>query len=353
MENADKESKTEAPTEKRVKDSLEEGNVPVSREIATAASMLAFCALYILNGEDLARGLTNLMSTLTESTIGSEPISNQDFLTLFSRLSLAIAILVGPFFIVIMATAIIASVAQNEPRFVSKRITPQFSRISPTAGWSRLFSMKSFMEFLKSFAKIAGAIVIVAIGMMPTLKDMLRTMYQLPMGSLFSMSAMVSHLLIWVTGVAILIAIVDFIWQRHSWWTELRMSRHELKEEFKQSEGDPIVKSRLRSISRDRARSRMMQAVPTATLIVANPTHFAVALRYDRERDAAPIVVAKGTDLIALRIRAIAEASSVPVFERVELARALHKAVKIDQIIPMQFYKALAELIRAVYDKRN
>jgi flagellar biosynthesis protein FlhB len=131
------------------------------------------------------------------------------------------------------------------------------------------------------------------------------------------------------------------------------MSRHELKEEFKQSEGDPIVKSRLRSIGRDRARSRMMQAVPTATLIIANPTHFAVALRYDRERDAAPIVVAKGADLIALRIRALAEDSGVPIFERVELARALYKVVRVDQIIPMQFYKALAELIRAVYDKRD
>ncbi len=353
MEETDKESKTEAPTEKRVNDSIEEGNVPVSREIATAASMLAFCSLYILNGEDLARGLTNLLSTLVEGTIGSAPISNQDFSALFNRLALATAILLGPFFIVLMVTAIVSSVAQNEPRFVAKRITPQFSRISPAAGWKRLFSMRSFIEFLKSFAKIVAAMLIVTIAMMPTLKDMLKTMYQVPMASLVSMSGMVAHLLIWVTGVSMLIAAIDFIWQRYSWWSDLKMSLHELKEEFKQSEGDPIVKSRLRSISRDRARSRMMQAVPTATLIVANPTHFAVALRYDRERDAAPVVVAKGADIIALRIRAIAEESSIPVFERVELARALYKAVKVDQIIPMQFYKALAELIRAVYDKRN
>jgi flagellar biosynthesis protein FlhB len=353
MEETDKESKTEAPTEKRLNDSLEEGNVPVSRELATAASMLAICVLYLLNGDNIARGITSLLVSIIESTVGSQPISNQDFLSLFYRLCIAIAMVLAPFFGVLMVTAIVSSIAQNEPRFVAKRITPQFSRISPAAGWKRLFSMKSLMEFLKSFIKIVGAIIIVVIAMKPTLNDMFRTMYQLPMTSLISISGMVAHLLVWVTGVSIFIAIIDFIWQRYVWWADLKMSRHELKEEFKQSEGDPIVKSRLRSIGRDRARSRMMQAVPTATLIIANPTHFAVALRYDRERDAAPIVVAKGADLIALRIRALAEDSGVPIFERVELARALYKVVRVDQIIPMQFYKALAELIRAVYDKRD
>ena len=352
MEETEKEGKTEAPTEKRIKDSIEEGKVPVSREIATASSMLAFCVVYILAGEDMVRSLSDLLETMVVNAIGSDPISNRDFSTLLNQLGLGVATLVGPLLLVLMVTGIVSSAMQNEPRFVAKRVVPVYSRISPAAGWGRIFSMKGFVEFLKSFSKIIGGTIIIAIGMLPTLKDILLTMYQVQIASLISMSAIIAELLVWVSGVSILIATIDFIWQRYSWWTDLKMSQREIKDEFKQAEGDPITKSRLRSISRDRARLRMMQAVPTATLIVVNPTHFAVALRYDRERDNAPVVIAKGANMIALRIRVIAEENSVPVFERVELARALYKAVKVEQIIPVQFYKILAELIRSVYDKR-
>lgn len=147
---------------------------------------------------------------------------------------------------------------------------------------------------------------------------------------------------------AALIAVLDFVWQKRSWWHDLKMTRQEIKDEIKQAEGDPIVKGRLRSLGRSRARNRMMKSVSTASLIIANPTHIAIALRYDRERDSAPVVVAVGADIIARKIRAIADEYSVPVFERVELARALYKVVKVDQVIPHKFYKALAELIRII-----
>ncbi len=144
------------------------------------------------------------------------------------------------------------------------------------------------------------------------------------------------------------IAGFDLAWSRIHWKQELRMTRQEVKDELKQSEGDPLVKARLRSLGRDRARRRMINAVPTATLIVANPTHFSVALRYRPNEDAAPIVVAKGQDLIALKIREIATANSIPVFEDVQLARALYKQVNVDQMIAPEFYKAVAELIRVI-----
>ena len=142
---------------------------------------------------------------------------------------------------------------------------------------------------------------------------------------------------------------VDLVWSRFHWMQELRMTKQEVKDEMKQSEGDPIVKARLRSLARDRARKRMMTAVPRATLVIANPTHFAIALRYVRDEDAAPVVLAKGQDLVALKIREIAEANSIPVFEDVALARSMYKQVSVDSVIPAQFYQAVAELVRIVY----
>lgn len=352
MENQDKESKTEAPTEKRIKDSLDEGKVPVSRDVAGAATLLALYAVYVIGGEDIAQWLSVQMTMMVDSSIGAIPLSNRDFGVLLARIGVMFASLLGPLLLALMLAALVAAAAQNEPRFIIKRITPQYSRISLSEGWKRLFSAKSFVEFLKSCAKIGGAMLVVTAAMLPIFKNVMTTMHQAPMASLLSISAMVASLLAWVAAVAALIAAADFAWQRYAWWSDMKMSRQELKDEHKQAEGDPVIKGRMRSISRDRVRSRMMRAVPSATMVVANPTHFAVALRYDQEKDAAPVVVAKGADLLALRIRALAEENSVPVFERVELARALYKSVKVDQILPVQFYKAIAELVRAVYDKR-
>ena len=145
--------------------------------------------------------------------------------------------------------------------------------------------------------------------------------------------------------------VADIVWSRIRWRTDLRMTRQELKDEFKQSEGDPLVKSRLRSLARDRARRRMIAAVPTATVVIANPTHFAIALKYDRAKGGAPVVVAKGADLIALRIREIASRHSVPIIEDKPLARALYDAVEVGQWIPPEFYRAVAKILHLLYTR--
>ena len=157
------------------------------------------------------------------------------------------------------------------------------------------------------------------------------------------------QILVSIVLVMAMIATVDLVWSRFHWLRDLRMTKQEVKDEHKQAEGDPILKARLRSLARDRVRQRMMAAVPKATLVIANPTHFAIALRYDRDSDAAPVVVAKGQDLIALRIKALAEEHGVPVFENVALARSMYKQVSVDSLIPQQFYHAVAELVRIVY----
>jgi flagellar biosynthetic protein FlhB len=253
-----------------------------------------------------------------------------------------------PVFIIIPLAGIAASAFQNVPRFVGERIRPQASRISPLKGWQRIFGRAGQVEFLKSLAKFLAASVIVfvvffsgnslftdAVASDPSaLPEFLReNMVRLLVANVLAITA---------------IAGFDLAWSRIHWRQELRMTRQEVKDELKQSEGDPLVKSRLRSLGRDRARRRMINTVPTATLIVANPTHFSVALRYKPEQDAAPVVVAKGQDLIALKIREIAAQHSIPIFEDVPLARALYKQVNVDQMIAPEFYKAVAELIRVI-----
>ncbi|NKB54688.1 MAG: hypothetical protein GKR97_21245 [Rhizobiaceae bacterium] len=160
-------------------------------------------------------------------------------------------------------------------------------------------------------------------------------------------------LLISVCLAMTLIAAADYLWSRYSWRENLKMSRKEITDEHKQAEGDPLLKARMRSIARDRSRQRMMEAVPSSTLIIANPTHISIALRFNSESDEAPVVVAKGQDLIALRIREIASQHEIPIFVKVELARALNKAVQVDQIIPPEFYAAVAELINTIYKRTS
>jgi flagellar biosynthesis protein FlhB len=149
------------------------------------------------------------------------------------------------------------------------------------------------------------------------------------------------------------LAVIDFFWTKHHWFSQLKMTKQEVKDENKQAQGDPIVKARQRSLMRSRARNRMMSNVPRATLVIANPTHYAVALRYVREESDAPIVIAKGTDLVALKIREIAEEAGIPVFEDPPLARSMFAQVSVDSIIPAAFYKAVAELIHRVYATRS
>jgi flagellar biosynthesis protein FlhB len=194
---------------------------------------------------------------------------------------------------------------------------------------------------------------VTAIALRGPVRHLLDGMFQHPSAMLGGLADTVFALLTSVCAVMAAIAAFDFFWARFSWRRDLRMTKQEIKDEHKQSEGDPMVKARIRSIGRDRARRRMLKSVPQATLIIANPTHFAVALRYQPGRDAAPVVVAKGQDILALRIREIAESNNIPVFEQVDLARALYRSVQVDQMIPPAFYLSVSELIRLIYKSAN
>lgn len=349
-EETDKESKTEDATEKRINDALAKGQIAFSREVPVLASLGCFAAFLATQSGDFALKLSYLLGHVFEKS-GEIPLANAvDALSLFQNIVFGTASVVLPLFLLLMAAGIISGAGQSEPKLVLDRITPKFSRISPAAGWKRIFGSHGLVEFLKALAKLGLASLASWWLLAEPANRLLESMVQNPQIMLQNLAATTLRLLWGIVCVMTVIAAADFFWSRFSWRKDLRMSRQEVKDEHKLSEGDPLVKARMRSIGRDRARRRMLSDVPTSTLIIANPTHFSVALRYNQGKDAAPLVVAKGQDLIALKIREIGLASNVPVFEQVELARGLYKSVKVGQTIPPAFYHAVAELIRTIYN---
>ncbi len=347
----DQDSKTEEPTEKRIRDSVEKGQTAFSRELPILASLASFTAYFALSGSETAFQQAYFLGRILEHASSYPMDTPVDAASLFENLFLGIGKILAPLLFLLMAAGFIASAAQNDPRVVLERIKPKLSRLSLSSGRQRVFGKKGLVEFLKSLGKFVLAALMVVIAVRPAAYHLLDTMFQHPVMISKTMTDDIFSILIAICLVMFAIAAFDLVWSRFSWRRDLRMTKQEVKDEMKQAEGDPMVKARIRSVARSRAQRRMMNAVPTATLIVANPTHFAVALRYRPETDAAPIVVAKGVDAVALKIREIAEENKVPVFEQVELARALYRSVNLDQMIPHTFFQAVAELIRVIYER--
>lgn len=348
----DKDSKTEDATEKKIRDTIEQGKLPNSRETALLASFLAILIYTVFYAKDAFVDLGVFLSMFLEKPEAWPMDTESDVITLYKAVMMAVAQAVASLLVLLVIAGIGASVFQNMPQFVAERIRPQFSRISLAKGWSRLFGMQGFVEFLKSLAKLGFACAVLVFTLSQDHRRLLAGMITNPLEFAMVIRGISVDILVAIVFVMVLIAGADLVWSRFNWKQEMKMSKQEVKDEMKQSEGDPIVKSRLRSLARDRARRRMMTAVPRATLIIANPTHFSIALKYVRDEDSAPVVLAKGQDLVALKIREIAREHNIPIFEDVALARSMYKQVSVDSVIPSQFYQAVAELVRVVYSKK-
>ncbi|HBF30405.1 flagellar biosynthesis protein FlhB [Rhizobium sp.] len=345
-DDEDKESKTEDPSEKKLRDAMEKGNTPISREAPLFATTLAFYIYFVFF---LPKGMITISETLRDLfekpdqwLIGTGP----DVMSLFVHLGWSMSALLAPALILFMTFGLTQSFAQHLPSFVLNRIAPQPSRISITAGLGRLFSVMGMIEFGKSLFKI----IIVAVIMFVSLKEeyfrSLDAMFSDPQVIFVKLSEIVREMLVIILFSTGLLTAIDLGWTRYHWYQELRMTKQEVKDEHKQSQGDPIVKARQKSAQRDQARRRMMSNVPRATMVITNPTHFAVALRYVREETEAPTVLAKGQDLIALRIREIAQENDIPIFEDPPLARSMFAQVSVDSVIPPIFYRAVAEIVQ-------
>lgn len=349
MADEDKDSKTESPTEKKLRETMEKGNVPHSREATLFASMLA-TVIYVTFFLPSRMGrMGEVLRDLFEKPDQWRLDTGPDALSLFTRIGWEVSNMLLPAVVLFFVFGIGSSLFQNLPTPVLERIRPQISRISPAAGWGRIFSTSGLVEFGKSMAKIVLVGIVMFFALRSQFFNSIDALVSDPQTIFVRLSTIIQKILVIVLLATALVGVADLFWTRYHWFDKLKMTKQEVKDEFKQSQGDPIVKSRQRSIARDRARRRMMKAVPRATLVIANPTHFAVALRYVREESDAPVVVAKGQDLIALKIREIAEQNGIPVFEDPPLARSMFAQVSVDSVIPSVFYKAVAELIHRIY----
>ncbi|ATQ69691.1 MULTISPECIES: flagellar biosynthesis protein FlhB [Methylosinus] len=352
-ESEDDDSRTEEASEKKILDALEQGKTPVARDVAVAVLFLGFllCVSFVIEtvGPRLA-----LSMELMLSNVGQFSLANGADAFMQSRaVAEEIGRFLAPMLSIFMITGLLSAAMQGAPRLVFKRIEPDLSRISPQQGLKRIFGVTGVVELVKSIAKIAvigGAVVF----SLTVDRDLIIDAMRMEPAHLPSL---LLKLIIRLTSVVcipvVLIALADLAWSKFKWRRDMRMSRQEMKEEHKQSEGDPLVKARMRSLALERSRKRMMAQVPQATMVIANPTHYAIALRYVRTEGGAPTVVAKGKDLVALKIREIAEAHGVPVLERPELARAMYNHVEVDQMIPSEFYRPVAELIHFLQSTRG
>ena len=352
-DSEDQESRTEEPTEKKLSDAIEKGDIPIAREATLFGSLLASFATLLVLGAWSASALTEALRYLLGSAGQINLEDREGAATFLTTLAIRVAWAVLPVLFLVATGAVLASVLQNPPSATPDRIEPKASRISPAAGWTRLFGKQGWFEFLRATLKLVVAFAIVTFAIkagFPVFAGMLGVE---PSRIAAAMQSEVARSLGWLLGLAGLLALFDLVWSRWSWRRRLRITRHEIKEEFKQAEGDPQIKARIRSIARHRASRRMLDKLPKASMVVVNPTHYAVALRYTREEGGAPVVVAKGVDHMALKIREIATEHEIPLVEDKPLARALYDSVDLDREIPPEFYRAVAEIIRYLHQRNR
>jgi flagellar biosynthetic protein FlhB len=255
----------------------------------------------------------------------------------------------APLFGVLAIAALAGHVLQGRPGFTPSKLAPDLSKVSPMAGFKRLFGLEGWMNLLKGLAKMAIVGLAVWTQLWPQRGMLESILSQSPGGVVADMGFLLFKVLMAALAALAVIAAADYFLQRFQFMKRNRMSKQEIKEEFRQNEGDPHVKAKIRQLRQDRSRRRMMARVPQATVVIMNPTHYAVALQYESGKTAAPICVAKGLDALALCIRAIAEDNDVPVIENPPLARALHASVEIDEPVPPEHFKAVAQVIGYVF----
>ncbi|HEY8495581.1 MAG TPA: flagellar biosynthesis protein FlhB [Limnochordales bacterium] len=343
--------KTEAPTPRRREQARQRGQVARTGELGTALVLLAgFGAAAALAGS-AGRALLNLTKYYLEQAGAWRPDPGS-LQTLFMYVVLQAALVVGPLMLVAALVGAFSQIVQVGFVVSGEPLKPRLDRINPIAGLQRIFSRRALVDLVRSVAKVA-VVGWIAYREVRNALAMLPDLLRVPLGDAVALvGQVVLRTGLWIGGALLLIAAADYLFQRNEYERQLRMSRQELKEELKQTEGDPQVRARIRQRQRQLASRRMMQAVPTADVVVTNPVHLAVALKYDAISMSAPVVVAKGAGLLARRIKELAEEHGVPVVEDVWLARALYHGVEIGQEIPVELYRAVADVLAFVYRMR-
>jgi len=351
----DPESKTEEATPRKLEQARKKGDVAKSPDVAQALSLAGAAWVLLAGGgmfaTQIAEGLMPFVSQPHAMIGGLEAGAGIE-------IGMRAVWVVTPFLAAVSFAVILGGVggnlAQSGLIFTADKIKPKWSKVNPLEGFKRIYGPDGVVQFLKTFIKLVAIGAVCFWVLNPHVRELeelaaMSPAYILPFARDLALALMVSALVF--LGLT---AGMDYLWQRMRFAKRMRMTKEELKDDFKQSEGDPHVKAKLRQIRMQRGRQRMMQAVPDATVIITNPTHYSVALRYEPDQgDGAPVCVAKGVDALALRIREVAKEHQVPIVENVPLARALYAAVEVDDVIPREHFEAAAKVIGFVMQQRK
>jgi len=347
-EDADESSKTEEPTEKKLEDARKKGNFAISREVGNWLMIVAALIILLAVMPNTLGGMQRRLAFYVEHSHHLAMDRRGTGEVLWRALLDTLWLLWLPMLLLVLAGAA-GSLVQKGWNVSWEPIVPKLEKLSPLAGFKRIFGATSLVELVKSVAKlvVVGGVAYLALKPMIVSVELFAGME--PMRLLAEVKELSYRLFVGVLAVLTLIAVGDLLWQRHSYNKKMRMTKQEVKDEFKQQEGDPMVKARVRQIRFERSRKRMMANVPNADVVVTNPTHYAVALKYDPTSMGAPVVLAKGVDQIALKIREVAKDKDIPIVENPPLARALYATVDIDEEIPSEHYRAVADVITYVF----
>lgn len=355
-EDADQDSKTEEASPRKLMDARKKGDFARSPDVATTLSLAGAAAVLLLGGsyfsQQMAADLLPFIARPHSMLGGLEAGAGVE-------IGLHALTAAAPFLMVLMLAVIVGSVFGNVAQsqgfiLTTEKLKPKLSTLNPLTGFKRIFGPDGLIQFLKTFIKLVAIGVVCWLVLKPHVRELENLAAMSPMAILpFAMDICIRLFIAALVFLAFT-AGADYIWQRIRFAKRMRMTKQESKDDFKQSEGDPHVKAKLRQLRMQRSRQRMMQAVPTATVIVTNPTHYSVALRYNPDDgDAAPVCVAKGVDAVALRIREVAKEHDVAIVENVPLARALYAVVEVDEIIPREHFEAAAKVIGFVMQQKR
>jgi flagellar biosynthetic protein FlhB len=348
----DESQKTEDPTPKKLEESRKKGQVALSREINNWVMLFTGTIVVLALGPYTLSSMKNHMQSYIEKAHVMPSIPGGLGFALGESFWVIIGILMLPL-LILMAAAFLGPFLQIGPLFAPEVIKPDINKISPLQGFKRLFSMRSIMEFIKGILKI-GIIGTVGVILLYPFYGSVEHMVGLPVPVMMDeVQGLVMRLMAGILVVLLVVAVIDLIYQRYEHYKKMRMTKQELKDEYKQTEGDPHVRAKLKQLRQEKARTRMMQAVPEADVVITNPTHYSVALKYKPEEMDAPVVIAKGFDDLAMRIREVARENDIPLYENKPLARVLFDTVEVDQMIPPEHYQAVAEVISYVFQLKG
>ncbi len=344
--------KTEDPTPKKKRDARKQGNVAKSSEVNTAMTFLAILLIAYTMPDFINVELKNFLVNSFRNDF-STTMDENIIKMLMIRFTISFMKIILPICLIIMIFGILGNLIQTGLMFSGESLKPKFSKLNPISGFKNMFSLKALGNLVKSIVVIVVLLILGYSFMNKNFEGLIKS------GDIYTpylfdtIIELIKKLLSSISLAVVIISIIDYGYQRYTHNKELKMTKQEVKEEYKQMEGDPHIKGKIKQKQRQMATQRMMQSVPSATVIVTNPTHISIAIRYEKGKDTTPVVVAKGADVIAFKIRELAKSHDIPIIENKPLARLIYKEVEIDQEIPEEMYKAVAEVLVAVYKIKN